>query len=167
MKKKWLIAVIIVALLIFTVTGITLANIMAPHKDASTVRVTANQIASQQNENQALPGIFQNNVSKFEGLDIPVYVPADLPGNGPFGLTNFRTTKNSYSFEVIKGDKSDLAVSLADSIVAISASDKPISANPTEEQLLAKPAEKVQIDGITAKSYENGMAITWSQDITL
>jgi hypothetical protein len=135
---------------------------MAPDKDTNTDTINANQTASLQTKNQPLPSIFQNSISKFEGIDIPVYVPAYLPGSGSYGITNFRSTKISYSFEVIKGE-SNVAISLADSIVVISASDQSFSTNPTEEQLLAKPTGKVQIDSITANSYENGMAITWSK----
>ncbi|MCR4443508.1 MAG: hypothetical protein NUV48_15350 [Peptococcaceae bacterium] len=52
---------------------------------------------------------------------------------------------------------------MADSVVFISASENSFSPDPTEEQLLAKPSGTVQIDGIVANSYENGMEITWSK----
>ncbi|MDH7567910.1 MAG: hypothetical protein QHH06_15870 [Clostridiales bacterium] len=95
MNKKWLAGTIIVVLVVTVIVSAAFAdNPLSP-------KTTAEQKNMQDSQFQALPDLFRNIASKFEGIDIPVYVPAYVPGNGTFGITNFRSTKNSYSFEVI------------------------------------------------------------------
>ncbi|MEL7567021.1 MAG: hypothetical protein AAGU27_19360 [Dehalobacterium sp.] len=163
MKRKWLTGTIVVALAVTVIVSAAFAD----NQPGPTT--TAEQKNMQDSQSLVLPDFLKNIASKFEGVDIPVYIPTFLPGDGPYGITNFRATKNSYSFEVIKVDNPNSVeivgpISMADSVVYISASETPFTFSLTEEQILAKPAGTAQIDGVTANSYENGMEVSWSEE---
>lgn len=162
MKKKGLSGAVVVCLVITVILGIAFAGY--PLQPAA----KAKQKNGQDCPSQALPALFTKIADKFAGCDIPVYVPAYLPGEGFYGITDFKADKSSYSFEVIKADIPDSAetagpVSMADRLINISASETPFSSYPTEEQIFAKPDGTLQIDGIAAESYEKGMEVTWSE----
>ncbi|ATW23578.1 hypothetical protein [Candidatus Formimonas warabiya] len=162
MNKKWLVEMMTVVLIVAILASVAFAD------RALSLGKTAEQEKMPDSLPQVLPDLFRNLAGKFEGIDIPIYLPAYLPGTGPYGVANFIATKNSYSFEVIKVDNSNLSetakpISMADSVVFISASGTPFAPYPTEEQLFAKPSGTVQLDGTAVNSYENGMEVTWSK----
>ena len=97
-----------------------------------------------------------------------MYVPAWLPGEGPFRLADFQADQNGYRFKVIRGQGREpargenLSYSEADLVVEVTASNQPFPPYPVQEQLLAQPAGDVDLDGIAARSFGKGMMLTWS-----
>lgn len=135
-------------------------------REFNIIRVSTNP--GQPEDSQPLPAVFKNAAGKFQGVEIPVYVPAYLPGTGPYRLIQFNSSKNGYSFEIVRADKtsppvdgtSDV-VSMADSVVTMSASDQPFSPFPAELKHFAIPSGTVDIAGVNVNSYGNGMEVTW------
>lgn len=119
-------------------------------------------ITKEARADNTLPAVFRNIADKFQGMEIPVYLPAYLPTKDTLALAKFSTSKNSYSFVIIRRDKT--SISLSDEVVAVAASDKPFSPNPTEEQLFAVPPVNIEVNGIQVKSFKDGTAVKWSQD---
>lgn len=110
----------------------------------------------------ALPEVFRNISSKFEGIEIPVYLPTWLPYSGTLGLANFKVSKNGYSFTVVRPDSEPY--SIAGEVVTVAASQQPFSPYPTEEQLFStSPDETLKLSNIQVQSYNNGMGVKWSK----
>lgn len=121
-------------------------------------------------QQQTLPELFRAVAEKFAGVEVPVYVPTWLPGDGPFRLAEFQAHKDGYRLKVIRGKEEypsiveNVPSSEADLVVEVSAANQPYPPYPTEAQLLAQPAGGVDLDGVTARSYGDGMMLTWSAD---
>ena len=64
-----------------------------------------------------LPAVFQNIADKFQDLEIPVYLPAYLPAKYPLSIAEFNTSRDSYSFVIIRGDKTSPSLAKAYSFV--------------------------------------------------
>lgn len=98
---------------------------------------------------------------------MPVCVPTWLPGNGPLRLAEFQADKDGYRFKVIQGKEEyppaveNVPYSEADLVVEMTASNQAFPPYPTEEQLLAQTAVGVHLDGATARSFGDGMLVTW------
>jgi len=109
-----------------------------------------------------LPHVFRNISSKFEGIEVPVYLPTYLPYNGALGLSHFKTSKGGYSFKLVP--KNGESHSMADEVVTMVASQQPFSPFPTEEQLFSgSPGETFKLSGIQVQSYNAGMGVRWSK----
>lgn len=161
--KKWLVLAV-AFILVLSVTVVTKWD-----RGNKTVGDT-NQVETKTPPN--VPKVFQDIDQYFKGVKIPVYVPTCLPEDSPLRLVQFDTSRYGYVFEVVVTEKPpqlpskqaiDEPICMADSIVTMSASQKPFSTFPTEEQLLSNPSGTVDIDGIKANSYENGMEVTWTK----
>lgn len=117
---------------------------------------------------QALPELFQDVAAKLAGVEVPVYVPTWLPGDGPFRVAEFQADKDGYRFKVIRGEEEyppvveNVPSSEADLVVEVTAANQPFLPYPTEGQLLGQPAGDVDLDGVTARSFGDGMMLTWS-----
>ncbi len=108
-----------------------------------------------------LPAVFQDIADKFQDLEIPVYLPAYLSAKDSLAVAELNTSRDSYSFVIICGDKR--SPSLADEVVSVAASARPFSLSPTETQLFAIPPESIEVKGIQIKSFEDGAAVKWAQ----
>ncbi|MGB9887132.1 MAG: hypothetical protein ACPLRW_09055 [Moorellales bacterium] len=119
---------------------------------------------------QALSELFQAEAEKLAGVEVPVYVPTWLPGDGPFRLAEFQADKDGYRFKIIRGKEEyppgvgDVPYSEADLVVEVGTSNQPFPPYPTEEQLLAQPAADADLGGVAARSFGDEMLVTWRGD---
>ncbi|MBC7334817.1 MAG: copper amine oxidase N-terminal domain-containing protein, partial [Clostridia bacterium] len=109
----------------------------------------------------SLPRVLENLGAWFEGVEIPVYVPAYLPGGGDLAVTEFRTTKDGYSFKVVRRDGGP--VSLAEEVVSVEAAQQPFPPYPSEAQVFSATPETVEVDGRQVASYNSGTGAKWRQ----
>jgi len=160
--KKWLLSVIAV-ILILSVWAVTKWD------RGNKPEEIKHHLAE---SSQTLPVVFQHIGQYFNNVKIPVYVPAYLPGDGPYRLVEFETSRDGYNFEVVATKKPpqppvkeaiDEQFSMAGMVVTMSASQKPFTTFPMEEQLFSNPSGTVDIDGTKANSYENSMEVTWTK----
>lgn len=109
-----------------------------------------------------LPEEFRNMSSKFEGVEIPVYLPTWLPYNDTLSVVDFKGSKTGYSFTVVRTDSKTYSV--ADEVVTVAASQQSFLPYPIEEQLFSTtPEGSLALSDIQVQSYDAGMAIKWSK----